>query len=186
MSRICLTIADVTRTGGEERMCCLLANALAEQGHQVMILSQNAYYWKKGLFQIDKRVLVKSMKHTLTEWFICRFFPHIHYDKRKYRHLLKKRNTDIIIDVDTEMSLVSTRVAAGLDIKIVSWEHFCYQRFSSREISTSILDCIREKVDRLVVLTDADHRSFVEDGHIPEGKIGSPANFRVRLSKDLA
>lgn len=170
-SNICLTVSDVTRTGGIERMCCLLANALSEKGYKVMVVSQNAYYWKRRMFHLDGGIKVRSMKRTALEWAICHFLPSLRYDSRKYRTLLRLHHTQLVIDVDTELSLMTAEAVKSSGTRTISWEHFCYRRFSSRDISRRILDCIRDNVDRLVVLTRSDRSSFVEEAGLPAGKV---------------
>lgn len=171
MGRICFAVANISNVGGEERMCVLLANELSKRGHTVTIISQNNYYWQKPFFKINNRIKVRSMKRTLMDWTLCRIFKNSRFDLWKYRQILKRQRVQLIIDVDTEVSLDSSVAKRGLDIKLISWEHFCCQRFKEREISSAIIDCIVSDVDRMVVLTKADQRLFAECCRIPENKI---------------
>lgn len=171
MSNICLTIANISKTGGEERMCSILANQLSNMGYDVIIVSQNNYYWQPVFFQIDRRIRRFSMKRTFGEWAICRFLKRFKYDIYKYHRILKNNHIEIVIDVDTEISLSTVEAAEGLDLKIISWEHFCYQRFSQREVSHNIIDCIISKIDKLVVLTEADRENFINCAGVPQEKV---------------
>ena len=189
MYRICFAIANISRTGGEERMCALLANELSRRGNQVMIVSQNNYYWQPSFFEIDKRVKKYSMKRTIFEWCVCRIFPKLRYNIWKYKQLLKINKIDIIIDVDSEMSLDSVLAKRSLNIKHISWEHFSYQRYISRDISKKITPCILSEVDKLVVLTKKDRSLFITDSGIPENKIiqiynPSPIEESQRISHE--
>lgn len=171
MYNICFTIANVSKTGGEERMCVLLANELSSLGHDITIVSQNNYYWQKPIFKIDSRIKIRSMKRTLVDWTVCRLFRRLRFDLWKYRRILKRQGIQLIIDVDTEVSLDSSIAKKGLDIKLISWEHFCFQRFKEREISSAIIECIKSNADKLVVLTKADQTLFRKCCGIPENKI---------------
>lgn len=152
-------------------MCVLLANELSRLGHDITIVSQNNYWWQKAFFKIDDKIRIRSMKRTLADWALCRLFRNGRFDLWKYRRILKRQNIQLIIDVDTEVSLDSSIAKKGLDIKLISWEHFCFQRFKEREVSSAIIDCIKSDVDRLVVLTKADQTLFRECCGIPDNKI---------------
>ncbi len=157
-------------------MCSLLANELAKRGHNVIIVSQNNYYWQKRFFEISDNIRNYSMKRTLTEWFICRLFKSVRYDIRKYKKILAKNNINLIINVDTEMSLDTALANKDLGIKVISWEHFCYQRFVVREIAGKILDCLKSDVDHLVVLTKRDRELFISDSCFPAEKVSQIYN----------
>lgn len=173
---VCLTIANISRIGGEERMCSILANELANRGYNVTVVSQNNYWWQKPFFKIGRDVKLRSMKRTLCEWLLCRILIKYDYPTWKYKHILKRNRIQLVIDVDTERSLDTVKAVEETDIRTISWEHFCYKRFSEQETSVRILNCLRNKIDHLVVLTKADYRNFVEYGNIPVSKISQIYN----------
>ena len=111
------------------------------------------------------------MKRTFIEWLLCRLQPERRYDIKKFRRILVRNKIELIIDVDTEISLDSVIAKRGLDIKLISWEHFCCQRFMERDICSDIINCIVSDVDKMVVLTKSDQKLFTEYCNIPKNKI---------------
>lgn len=176
MANICFSIANLSHVGGEERMCVLLANALVSVGHKVIIVNQNKYYWQKIFYKVDKRIKIYSQKKYISEYILCHLFRKKKINIYKYRRILQRNNIQMVIDVDTEMSLESSVAIEGLDIKLISWEHFCSQRFFERTISKDILRCINSKVDKLVVLTNIDRETFISKGQVESGKVCTISN----------
>lgn len=177
MKRICFTIQNVNAQGGEERMCTMLANYLADEGYFVSIVSLTSRQSNHPFYQISKKVKVVHILGSFVERRVNQFFPFIKYVERKYRAFLRRNRIDIIIDVDTLCTPLTCSVIKGLRIKHIAWDHFNYGRFKQRKEFKTIFPLLLNNVDRLVVLTKDDERHYHEDGKIPTSKIVQIYNF---------
>lgn len=113
---ICFFISDVTSCGGTERISFQVANHLHAVGHNVCFIS-----WTKTnenvFFDLDQDIAVLPLSEKFKPYQI---FSNL-YSLRK---LLKSKNIDLLIDVDTVLTPYSIISKAGLSIKHIAWEHF--------------------------------------------------------------
>lgn len=113
---ICFFISDVTSCGGTERISFQVANHLHSVGHNVCFIS-----WTKTnenvFFDLDQGIAVLPLSEKFKPYQI---FSNL-YSLRK---LLKSKNIDLLIDVDTVLTPYSIISKIGLSIKHIAWEHF--------------------------------------------------------------
>lgn len=171
---ICLTIHSLATHGGEERMCVLLANELSKRGYNIIIVTLNQFHNEKSWFNVYEGVKTYTLRKNRYErkLFSYKFFDFL--PLFRYKRILKKNNISLVVDVDIHQSLVTTKVTKGTDIKVISWDHFNYERFHKRWSHRIMLDCFNSgEVDKLVVLTSSDRKCFIEK----EGLKGSFVDY---------
>lgn len=169
--KICFNIADIHSKGGEERMCTTLANSLVRKGYTVCICSFFSHKDASLFYPVDAAVNICHLLGSFWERRVHQFFPGLKYAETKYKSYLKKKDIEVIIDVDTDRTPFSAPIAKELGIKHIAWDHFYYGRFRQRACSARILPHLLHDVDKLVVLTKDDERLYKEDAKIPGEKI---------------
>ena len=149
--KICFFSGDITRSGGTERVAVQLANVL----------------WEDQTYDICFVSLTEQEKEP--------FYP-LHPDIRRYRlgekwinpgpgyipligklqKFLKKKQIDVIIDIDIVLDVLSIPAARRMKTKVVSWEHFTADFEMSVLYRKMILKYSVKRSDYMVVLTDGD------------------------------
>ena len=100
MKKICFFSGDIQRTGGTERVATLVANALADKGYEVTILSvQNGNY---SSFYLHKNVRLFSlhMEGSSANFSNLKII-------NKLRNFFNNFQIDYVIDVDIVQSFYS-------------------------------------------------------------------------------
>lgn len=167
---ICLTIHSLAASGGEERMCVLLADALFQRGYNVIIVTLNQIDSEDNIYMHDKRIKQYSLRRNRYERKITGYLKFI--PLLRYKCILKRHKVAVVIDVDIHQSLVTTKATKGTNIKVISWDHFNYERFKVRWSYDIMMGCFKSgEIDKLVVLTKADSKSYKEIEKFPESFI---------------
>ena len=160
---VCLTIHSLATHGGEERMCVLLANELLKRGHNIIIVTLNQFHNERSWFKVNDEIKTYTLRRNRYERKLFSFKCFEGVPLLRYKRILKRNNISLVIDVDIHQSLVTTKVTKETGIKVVSWDHFNYERFRLRWSHDIMMDCFNSgDVDKLVVLTSSDKRCFVE------------------------
>ncbi|HFJ6416571.1 TPA: glycosyltransferase family 4 protein, partial [Enterococcus faecium] len=104
MKKICFISGVISRSGGTERVGSIIANSLSDLGYDVTILS----FWNSGepYFGLDKTIKVDYMLNPKTEGKLYRTYLYPVWKLHKY---ICKNEFDIVIDIDTLLSLYTTR-----------------------------------------------------------------------------
>lgn len=167
MKRVCLFVENLAKQGGEERMCVTLANMLVDAGCYVMVVDQERPYLKSPLYKLSS----KTHSWILNGCRLERIFARTPFLKQlsllKYKMILAICRIDVVIDVDIHRSLFTSKAVSGKNIKIISWDHFIYDRFITRPTRQVLHDCFIEHIDKLVVLSKSDLRAYVEREGLP-------------------
>lgn len=151
--KICFFSGDISKTGGTERVCLLIANELSMK-HEVSILSfKNG---SKATFECNSNVDLYSLNLENTKGYLSRkIIPYV----RLYR-FLKKHPQDVIINVDIIYSLYTIPMKLFYKTKIIGWEHFnCHinngvkNRDRARKLAAKYADAI-------VTLTEKDKNDY--------------------------
>lgn len=175
---ICFTIRNIDCGGGTERVGLRLANALAERGYNVWMVSYDA---KEGIpfFYCNPRVkLWTILGHG---GFERKMRWQFWYGAWKFRRFLKKNLIDVVIDIDTFNALWTAPAIRGLNIKWISWDHFNldYCKGPKRE---KALDLVSNEADFLVLLSEADKSNYLGNTSVlPEKivQIYNPLSFEM-------
>lgn len=145
--------------GGEERMCQLVANELHRRRYNVTVVLTDQLKNEGIIYPLDKGVKLYYLQKNRVERKLNTWFKKL--PEKRYRHILKKQHIDVVLDVGSPKSLLTTKAVEGLDIKVVCWDHFNYPSFRKRwcydDLKTLILN---GKIDRFVVLTQSDVSSY--------------------------
>lgn len=155
--RICFFSGDITRSGGTERVACMIANGLFRQKqYQVSILSLTEQSPdKKPFFPLNKRIA----RHSLGDHWMnpgpgyLALIP-------KLRRYLKQRKIDVMIDVDLVLDVLSVPAAWGTKTKVISWEHFNFDYENSIGYRRMISRFITPMADCIITLTAGDRQAF--------------------------
>lgn len=155
--RICFFSGDITRSGGTERVACMIANGLLKKHYQVSVLSLTEQSeTKEPYFPLDKRIC----RHALSDHWIQPgpgYAPLI----PKLRQYITRQNIDVLIDIDIVLDALSVPAVFGTKIKVISWEHFNYGFETSVGYRRMILQHVTPLTDCIVTLTAGDRQSFL-------------------------
>lgn len=158
---ICLLHHTLAEHGGEERMCQLVANELRSRGHYVVVVLTDQLENEGIVYPLDERVRLYYLQKNRVERKLNKWFDRL--PELRYRHILKRNNIDVVIDVGSPKSLLTTKAAEGLGIKVICWDHFNYEAFRVRWCYNDLKQLISaRKIHSLVVLTQADKIAYAE------------------------
>lgn len=143
---ILLLEGDMSRSGGTERMTAWLANALCKN-HDVSVMSLSGS--EKSFFELSPEI---------THSVLPKDQP-----RRAIRKVLIEQKIDILINVDTGMSIFGIPAAFGLRTKVITWEHsnFC-NNWGSRWFPL-IRRFAARRSDAIVVLTERDKLNYEQN-----------------------
>ena len=149
MKKICFFTGNLNLSGGTERVCSTIANALQEQGYEVSVI--NLHEGEKPFFPLHKEINNKQL-----------FSKRVSFSKnyiqvvKKLRSFCKTNSIDTLVIVESMLALFSVPALAGLGIKHICWEHFNFnvdlgqkKRRFARQLAARFCDWV-------VVLTEQD------------------------------
>lgn len=157
MLNICFFSGDITRSGGTERVATEIANGLIALGkYRISFLSlveqkENAFYPISS--EIERFVLKGGREWRTPGLSYLPFVPEL-------RRFLKKQNIHIIIDIDIVLDALSLPAVVGLNVKVISWEHFhCY--FEQSILYRKLISRLSVRfTDYMVTLTERDKQNY--------------------------
>lgn len=159
---ICLLHHTLAAPGGEERMHALLANALKSRGYDMISVMTEQFSNEKNVYELVKGIRQYSLQRNRVERKLNKWFKGL--SVWRYRHILKKHDVKVVIDVGSPKSLLTTKAVDGLEIKVICWDHFNYESFRKRWCYNDLKQLIASgKIHRLVVLTQTDVKSYSEN-----------------------
>lgn len=175
---ICLTITNFGNRGGEERMCATLANALADYGYHVIIVSTDKPSSQEVQFEVLPKIKCYSLKSNRIENKLSCMSITKKLWLLKYKMILKRHKVQVVIDVDVHNTLITSKVVNKENVRIISWHHFNYDRYVAWSTCHELHDCFVGKINKLVVLTLSDKRDFIEKEGLEDStvvQIGNPS-----------
>lgn len=177
MKTICFTFCTIAGCGGTERVGINLANAFSRQGYKVYILS----YINQGgtFFKVNPEIEIHYLLRNPLEKKLKHVPAYVHW---RYRQLMKRWQTDVVIDVDTDMSVISGPALEKTGISLISWNHFYFEYSTDGERGKQVVESIARYAKKLVVLTNADLNKYKERTPIREEqlvRICNPLTFEV-------
>ena len=156
MSRIAFFCGDITRSGGTERVTCIIASGLAAKGHEVSIVSLmgsgEPYF---------------SLSHDVSVYYVGSngFTKGIAGSLSALKRYISKEGIAVWIDVDIILCYYSMFLKKAFPkMKWIGWEHFNYDhkypyyRGLRRLAKTIVTGC----ADVLVVLSESDLSAYRE------------------------
>ncbi|MDF3886533.1 glycosyltransferase family 4 protein [Cupriavidus basilensis] len=112
---ICFLTGTLNALAGAERMTAVIANALAERGYQVCIISlwdkQSAFALHPSITHISLHARRPSFK-----WAYAATVMGI-------RRAVKQYGIGVLIEVDTMLALFTLPATLGLGVRHIAWEH---------------------------------------------------------------
>lgn len=158
--KICFVNGAVARSGGTERVGTIIANSLSRAGYDIYYLS----CWNHGkpYFQLDRSIHLEYLLDPKTEGKLYRTYI---YPIEKMHRYIKRNQIDVLVDIDTELSIYSAYAIKGTKCKLISWEHFNYwtmlrlkesRRFRAKKL-------VNKYASKLVVLTEQDRIAHIEN-----------------------
>jgi glycosyltransferase involved in cell wall biosynthesis len=155
MKTICFFSGDITRGGGTERVATMIANGLAAQGNYQILFLSLVEDNKHPFFEIDEKIKRYALG---SKW----INPGPGYIKiiPKLRKFLKRKDVDLIIDIDIVLDVLSLPAAKGIRTKVLSWEHFNYTYEMGIFYRRCILKYSVRRSDYVITLTKHDKNSY--------------------------
>nr|WP_174507016.1 glycosyltransferase family 4 protein [Acinetobacter sp. Marseille-Q1620] len=120
MRKICFFISTISNTGGTERVSTLIANELLNKGFDVCFF--NLIGNANTQFELNANIKIYTL--SLKEGSIKQnYFSTVW----KLRNFVKNNQIDVVIDVDSILSVISVPALIGLSVQHICWEHFNFK-----------------------------------------------------------
>ncbi|PLQ01555.1 glycosyltransferase family 4 protein [Cupriavidus pauculus] len=151
---ICFLTGTLNAFAGAERMTAVIANALAERGYRVRILS----LWDgASVFPLHPDVVHAALFEARPSF------------KRQYlatvagiRQFVRQHQVDVLIEVDTMLTLFTLPATMGLKVRRIAWEHCHFDEDLGRRSRRVARWLAARFDDAVVVLTERDRRRWHE------------------------
>ncbi|WP_011296925.1 glycosyltransferase family 4 protein [Cupriavidus necator] len=151
---VCFLTGTLNAMAGAERMTAVIANALAESGHTVSILS----LWDKdSCFPLHPAVGHEAL------------FAERPSFKKAYlttvagiRRYCRERKVDVLVQVDTMLALLALPATVGLGVQHIAWEHCHFDEDLGRRARRYARRLAARYCKHVVVLTERDQLRWIE------------------------
>lgn len=155
--RICFFSGDVTRSGGMERVLSTLTTGLlaGNDEHVYSILSLKMEK-RKPFFQFDKRIELETLNISEKQSPLSKMTKVV----KGLREYVLRNDIDVLIDVDTILSVYSVPALAFTKTKHISWEHFTYKQDLGVRYRNWGRSLAGRFSDGIVVLTQKDKKEY--------------------------
>jgi len=168
---VCFLTGTLNAFAGAERMTAVIANALAARGYRVLILS----LWDRAsVFPLHPEILHDTLFDKRPSF------------KRQYfatvagiRRFVRRHKVDVLIEVDTMLTLFTLPATIGLKVRRIAWEHCHFDEDLGRRARRVARWVAARTNDTIVVLTERDRRRWQDALH-PRATlvmIGNPLPF---------
>lgn len=167
MLNVCFLSGDMSRTGGTERVLSIIANELSKQkdNFNIHILSitneSNTSY-----FNLEKNIKMDRILKSKEVNFKKEYLDVV----KGIRRYIKKKNIDILIDVEVIASLFSIPATRFTKTKLISWEHFNFYEDNGSHLRIIARKLISKFSDCIITLTEQDKMNYLNNLNI-KGKI---------------
>lgn len=145
---VCFLTGTLNAFAGAERMTAVIANALAERGYRVFVLS----LWDPtSVFPLHPDVVHDALFESRPSF------------KRQYlatvagiRRFVRQHGIDVLIEVDTMLTLFTLPATVGLSVRRIAWEHCHFDEDLGRR-ARRVARWLAARFDEaVVVLTERD------------------------------
>ncbi|WP_318435532.1 glycosyltransferase family 4 protein [Photobacterium leiognathi] len=154
MKKIVFFIGSLNGSGGTERVSTLIANQLSATGYSVQFLSlcdgENPFFKVNNDIKID----------TLFEKKLC-FKKNYHKALIKLRKYIKDNKIDIIVNVESMLTLYSVPACIGIDVRNICWEHFNFHVDLGLKLRRYARHLAAFACDDIVTLTETDREFWL-------------------------
>lgn len=151
---VCFLTGTLNAFAGAERMTVVIANELARLGYRVHILS----LWDaNSCFELDPAVQHDTLFEQRPSF------------KRRYvttvlgiRRYLQHNRIDVLVEVDTMLTLFTLPACVRLPVRRIAWEHCNFDQDLGRPARRMARRLAARTCERVVVLTELDRRKWQE------------------------
>lgn len=151
---VCFLTGTLNAFAGAERMTAVIANALAERGYRVFVLS----LWDRAsVFPLHEGVTHEAL------------FAQRPSFKRAYastvlgiRRFVRKHGIDVLVEVDTMLTLFTLPATLGMNVRRIAWEHCHFDEDLGRKARRVARWLAGRFDDGVVVLTERDRERWQE------------------------
>lgn len=169
MKSVCLLSYTNPLCGGTDKMCVYLANALSNK-YSVYILG--IYGTNHSFFEISNKVNLNILCPLASKINFLRFFTRkLDYKINKLRKFVIRKRIDIIIDVDTGLTEISSPACKGLNIYHISWDHYSDEFLKSNGLRQRAFDINSYNQNDIVVLTKAYYQYYLNSKKFNKNKL---------------
>lgn len=152
---VCFLTGTLNAFAGAERMTAVIANALAERGYRVFVLS----LWDRA----SVFTLHPALRHHA-------LFDQRPSFKREYfstvlgvRRFLREHQIDVLVEVDTMLTLFTVPATLGMRVRRIAWEHCHFDEDLGRR-SRRVARWLAARCNAaVIVLTERDRNRWVEE-----------------------
>ncbi|MDH0026907.1 glycosyltransferase family 4 protein [Aeromonas caviae] len=116
---ICFFVGNINQAGGTERVTTVIANELQCRGYSVHILSLQC--GDKPFFEVANNIQIGQLFSAEGRGLL-----RLPMTVLKLRNYLKVNQIDILIDVESMLSIYAIPAVVGLNLHHICWEHFNY------------------------------------------------------------
>ncbi len=149
---VCFLTGTLNAFAGAERMTAVIANALAERGYRVFVLS----LWDRlSVFPLNACVEHHALFDVRPSF------------KREYfstvfgiRRFVKAHEIDVLIEVDTMLTLLTLPATLGMNVRRIAWEHCHFDEDLGRRARRVARWLAAKFDDAVVVLTERDRQQW--------------------------
>lgn len=147
--KICFLISNINHSGGTERVTCILANQLIQLNYQVSIASLAGE--GKPYFDFNEYIQIQYL-YAQKPSFKKNFLGCVY----KIRSFVYRENIDVLIDVDSILTVFSVPALIGLNIKHICWEHFNFEENLGTKFRNLGRKIAAKYCDNIITLTAKD------------------------------
>lgn len=149
MKKICFFGGNLNHSGGTERVSTAIANGLAKQGYDVVML--NLYEGLDPFFEQHPSIKNEQL-YSKNVSMAKNYFSTV----LKLRTFLKQHNIETLIVVESMLALFSLPAVTGLNINHITWEHFNYNVDLEKKARRIARHLSRLFSDNIITLTERD------------------------------
>lgn len=175
---ICFLTGTLNAFAGAERMTAVIANALAERGYRVFVLS----LWDPtSVFPLHPDVVHDALFESRPSF------------KRQYlatvagiRRFVRQHGIDVLIEVDTMLTLFTLPATVGLTVRRIAWEHCHFDEDLGKPARRIARRLAARRADGIIVLTKRDCLRWL-DALTPHCKVSTiPNPLPFHFPKEIA
>ncbi|PST93549.1 glycosyltransferase family 4 protein [Photobacterium sp. NCIMB 13483] len=156
MKNVVFFVGSLNGFGGTERVSTIIANELSHYGYNIKFLSlhdgDNPFFYVNKAIQKDTLFPVKLS-----------FKKHYHKVIIKLRSYIKKNDVDVLINVESMLSLYSVPACVGIDVRNICWEHFNFHVDLGLKIRGYARKLAAFACDDIITLTETDKTFWLEN-----------------------
>lgn len=147
---------NFSKTGGTERVGCMLANGLSDAGYEVILASISIS--DKSFFPLNENIKIVPLFDSPGR--VLYRTPNIVY---KIRKILKEEHIDTLIVIESMSILFTLPATLGLSVNHICWEHFNFNNDLGKKGRRIARQLAARYCDSVVTLTEKD-RDYWLDG----------------------